>query len=90
MMEKNESKTLKIFVKSQNLKRINKLNEYSKEKNSKLVEDKFKKFQDFNSQRQKMKEIKREISIDIAFKKNQILKKLDYVQKRQTYRRDFP
>jgi hypothetical protein len=61
----------------QNIKKIKQLNEYSKEKNSKFFEEKLKRFEDFNSQRLRLKEMKREISTEVSNRKIQILKKLE-------------
>lgn len=77
MMDKIESKTLKNFMRVQNIKKIKQLNEYSKEKNSKFFEEKAKRFEDFSSQKLRLKEVKREISLDFSNRKVEIIKKLD-------------
>jgi len=53
----------------QNIKKIKQLNVYSKEKNSKFFEEKLKRFEDFNSQRLRLKEMKREISTEVSNRK---------------------
>jgi hypothetical protein len=72
----------------QNIKKIKQLNEYSKEKNSKFFEEKLKRFEDFNSQKLKLKEVKREISTEVSNRKIQILKKLEMMFKKDRLTED--
>lgn len=83
LMEKNENRSLKSFLRSKNIKKIHMQNEYTKEQNAKNIEERFKRFQQFNQQRLKLKDIKRGISNELANKKTEVLKKLDYLFKRE-------
>ena len=71
-----------LLLRSKNIKKINHLNQYSKEKNHKSVEEKFKKSINFSNQRQKLIQMKREISKKLAMKKSNIINKFEVMFKK--------
>lgn len=68
-----------LFLRSKNIKKITRLQDYAKEKIHKSVGEKLNKFYDFLNQRQNLVEITRDIANDIAFKKSEIMKKLELI-----------
>ena len=79
MMEKSENKTLKRFLRVENIKKISRLNEYSKEKYSRDLEGKFQRSQDFMNLKNQMAVKRKDASDELARKKEEYTKKFENI-----------
>ena len=78
-IKKRETKSLKLFLRSKNIKKVNVLHENAKDRSLKRVEENFAKFKNFTFEKQNLIETKRKITYDFTIKKSEILKRLEQI-----------
>ena len=78
-IKKRETKSLKLFLRSKNIKKVNVLHENAKDRSLKRVEENFAKFKNFTFEKQNLIETKRKITYNFTIKKSEILKRLEQI-----------